>query len=673
MTDAEASRLAAAWDALPHGLFELDLATGALHANSSFFTMLGYSPAELSPTVETLTRLVHPEDQRSFLELLKEYADNRESQELELRLQAKNGQWRWVLSRTWVVARDPAGAAQRIAGTHLDITEQKETAEALRESEATFRGLFEALPDGVALCEMVYAEDGSPSDYRILAMNPAYVRCLGIGRNAPGRKASEVYGTAPPPHLDIYDRVARTEQSEDYPLPDEAARAHLRMAVFGLGSGRFATIVHELTDGQAEGAAFRDRCRQQEALLTAAPELTAERHFPSLLNLIARRAAELVGGGTGTIFLWDPASQLLRTRAWYGPGSWRADGIFRIGEGVAGAVAQHRTGLLLNDVRSSPHAHPFYLKQTSATAVIAEPLLSGNQLLGVLACDNEGTGQSFTPMDQQGLALLAAQAAAAIETAHHFATQAQAQQSVARRESLRALGDMADGIAHDLNNRLSVVLGALELLKLRGAGPEALGQLESAVAGAVQVVQRFQRFAGQRSPAPLLPLDLRTAVREAIDVERGRWERERVDAGAGLRVQLALDDLPPVLGHPPDIREVLANLIANAAEAMPHGGVLTLTGAADAETVTLQITDTGVGMTDQVRERALEPVFTTKGGRGSGLGLSVVYGILQRHRGHIEIASALGRGTAVSIGLQRAPQPNQDPKSRPAVTRANEQ
>jgi hypothetical protein len=123
-----------------------------------------------------------------------------------------------------------------------------------------------------------------------------------------------------------------------------------------------------------------------------------------------------------------------------------------------------------------------------------------------------------------------------------------------------------------------------------------------------------------------------------------------------------MPDLPPILGDPPALREALANLILNAVDAMPSGGTLRFEGrealpadgAWDGAGVELTVTDTGVGMSEEVRQRLFEPFFTTKGVRGTGLGLSVVYGILERHRGRITVHSAPGGGTTFTLWLPRA-------------------
>jgi CheY-like chemotaxis protein len=122
-----------------------------------------------------------------------------------------------------------------------------------------------------------------------------------------------------------------------------------------------------------------------------------------------------------------------------------------------------------------------------------------------------------------------------------------------------------------------------------------------------------------------------------------------------IEIRTALAALPPILGQPTEIREALTNLILNAVDAMPDGGVLTFTGQPAREGVTLTVTDSGLGMPEEIRRRIFEPFFTTKGVLGTGLGLSLVYGILERHGGHIAVTSAPGQGTTFHLRFRAAP------------------
>ena len=295
---------------------------------------------------------------------------------------------------------------------------------------------------------------------------------------------------------------------------------------------------------------------------------------------------------------------------------------------------------------------------------MSEPLLYRDWLVGVITISREDSRCPFTAEDQRLLRLFVTQAAIAIENARLFAELnesyaqvQQAQEELVRSEKLRGLGQMAAGIAHDLNNMLAAILGQVELLKLRGAPPEVrdgLATLETAASDGAQVVHRLQDFARQRAASPLAPMDLAPAVHEALEITRPRWQDELQQRGKTIAIHAALGDLPLILGHAPEIREVLTNLIFNAVDAMPDGGRLTLAGAATLSGVTLTLTDTGVGMAEDVRQKIFEPFFTTKGVRGTGLGLAVVYSILERHGGRVAVASAPGQGTTVTLTFQAA-------------------
>jgi signal transduction histidine kinase len=276
------------------------------------------------------------------------------------------------------------------------------------------------------------------------------------------------------------------------------------------------------------------------------------------------------------------------------------------------------------------------------------------------------------------LTSFADQAAIAIEKAQLFQQLQQsyaglqkAQAELIRAEKLRALGQMSAGMAHDLNNILAAILGQVELLRLRARDSDVqdrLRILETAATDAAQIVRRLQDFARQRGRSPLAPIGLAEVVRESLEITRPRWKDELERHGHVIDVQVALPTLPRILGYAPELREVLTNIILNAVDAMPAGGTLSFSAqtasAADsgpeisdggaAELVELLVTDTGVGMSDEVRQRVFDPFFTTKSGRGMGLGLSVVYGIMERHGGHIALRSAPRQGTTVSLRFRRA-------------------
>jgi signal transduction histidine kinase/ActR/RegA family two-component response regulator len=241
------------------------------------------------------------------------------------------------------------------------------------------------------------------------------------------------------------------------------------------------------------------------------------------------------------------------------------------------------------------------------------------------------------------------------------------QQTVVQQERLRALGQMASGVAHDINNALCPIVAYAELLlKTLSDLPETerrqLQSIHRSGEDIAHIVQRLREFYRRRSDAEeLTPANVNDVVEQVVGLTRPRWRDLPQREGITIQIQTDLQpDLPRLPSDPSDLREALINLIFNAVDAMPQGGVITLTtrlencpATADRKAgrrVLIEVRDNGTGMDDKTRQRCLEPFFSTKAKRGgTGLGLAMVYGMMQRHKGDIEIESALGQGTRMRL------------------------
>ena len=234
-----------------------------------------------------------------------------------------------------------------------------------------------------------------------------------------------------------------------------------------------------------------------------------------------------------------------------------------------------------------------------------------------------------------------------------------AQQQVIRQERLRAFGQMASGVAHDFNNALTVIQGITELLKCYpdylNDGEKLdryLGMIDTAARDAGDVVRRLRKFYRGREENEVRQLVcLNSLVEEAISLTEPRWRGQAQASGATIRVSTELDELPRIAANESELREVLTNLIFNAVDAMPQGGTITVRTDAEGDMVSLAVSDTGTGMTDEVREHCFDPFFTTKGPTGTGLGLASVYGIIQRHGGTMDVDGEEGVGTSFTLRL----------------------
>jgi two-component system cell cycle sensor histidine kinase/response regulator CckA len=255
----------------------------------------------------------------------------------------------------------------------------------------------------------------------------------------------------------------------------------------------------------------------------------------------------------------------------------------------------------------------------------------------------------------------------------------QLQAQLLQSQKLEGIGRLAGGVAHDFNNLLTVILGYCELLRTRQRGGSELEEINNAARRASQLTRQLLAFS-RRQVLQVETLDLNGLIRGL-----NRMLRRIIGEDVVLQTDLA-DDFLWVVADVGQMEQVLLNLVVNARDAMPSGGTLRIATSITQHTaphesampltsVELMVSDTGVGMTEDVRSRIFEPFFTTKGDSGSGLGLATVYGIVTQTGGHIACDSAVGKGAAFRVWLPLAPAPTPalDGRSDPAAPRAASQ
>jgi len=280
---------------------------------------------------------------------------------------------------------------------------------------------------------------------------------------------------------------------------------------------------------------------------------------------------------------------------------------------------------------------------------VATPMVERGQLTGVVVSFNDVTERHRAEAELQR-----SHRELEVTLAQLKATQRQ----VLQQERLRAMGEMASGIAHDFNNTLSPILGFAELLVQRPDVPPATTQryaqlINTAALDAASVIRRLRDLYRERGESsPDIAVDLRRCLEEAAALTQPRWKSEALGRGVSIRVVITdAVDVPVILGDAAGIREMLTNLIFNAVDAMPQGGTIAMRVRQDGDEVLLTISDTGVGMSEEVRRRCLEPFFSTKDQQGTGLGLALVNTTVQRHGGTVAVESEPGQGTTFSIRL----------------------
>ncbi|HYJ85333.1 MAG TPA: PAS domain S-box protein [Pyrinomonadaceae bacterium] len=241
--------------------------------------------------------------------------------------------------------------------------------------------------------------------------------------------------------------------------------------------------------------------------------------------------------------------------------------------------------------------------------------------------------------------------------ARDITEQKEERERAARADKLRALGQLASGVAHDFNNSLAAILGRAQLLRRQTQDEAQLRNLEiiqTAAEDAAATVRRIQTFARKSAAKEFEILDVSALLNDAIEITRTRWQNEARLRGLDYEVFLNAASGQHTFGSASELREVFVNLIVNAVDAMPTGGKLSIGSESDAGRLRLRFTDTGTGMPEEVRQRIFDPFFSTKGAHGTGLGLSVSYSIIERHEGSISVVSEVGGGTTFAIELPAA-------------------
>jgi len=406
------------------------------------------------------------------------------------------------------------------------------------------------------------------------------------------------------------------------------------------------------------------RRREAEELARLARMLTESLDAADVGQRIVESSLLLLGGNFSVLRLLQPDGSLkLIASKGDAAALSRLLPVIPAGAGVVGrALAEGRPVWSADvfgdpDVRLPDEVRP-RLSELGHLSYLAVPLRVKREIVAVIGIA-DAKARAFSEAEVALLQTFADQAAIALENSRLYgdlraALRAveESQQRVVQGERLRALGEMAGGVAHDFNNVLAIIVGRAEVLLNETEDAELQRQLNVIIKvalDAAQTVKRIQEFTRMRRARPFQQVQLHHIVEEVVEVTRSRWKDEAQSKGVKYDLVVETRPTPPVAGDPSELREALINIVLNALDAMPEGGRLTLRAGVEGDRVTVTVSDAGVGMSEEVRQRIFDPFFTTKGERGTGLGLSVVYGIITRHSGEIDVQSQVGHGTTFTL------------------------
>ena len=416
----------------------------------------GYAPEEMiGKPISVLVPPDHPDEVIQILEEVKrgERVDHFET------VRMRKDDTRIDVSITVSPIKDATGEITGASTIARDITERKRAPEVLREREQGYlqavrrseerylealRHSEERYRDLVEHSEaLIFTHD---SDGTLLTVNRATVRHLGYERadDLLGHKLSDFLASDVLSLFDAYlDTVVKEGQAYGFMKVltrsgDERILEYRNsLRTEGLEKPIVRGIANDVTERMQAERALERRTKRMHALRALTQEITRELDLKTLLGLITRKAAMLLGAASGAVYLWDETAHVLSSQAVYSLGEWTRGKPLRLGEEIAGTVAQRREGMIVNDYQSSPHASSFFLERAGFTAVVAEPLLYHDRLVGVLTVNNEGTWQRFSEEDRDLLGILAVDAAIAIENARLYSALADSKR---RLEELYELG-----------------------------------------------------------------------------------------------------------------------------------------------------------------------------------------------------------------------------------------
>jgi len=620
---------------------------------------------------------LHPADFDRVLDTYHAAFDARRQYEMEYRLQREDGAWRWLLERA-TPNLGPGGIFEGFIGTCVDITEHRETVEALRENRARFKTLTESLPQMIwtctrdGFCDYLsrqwldytgrsesqqlgngWVEQVHPEDR--IKVEAEWARAVNSGDH---------YDTTF--RIRRFDGVYRWFKTRAVPLRDPAGRI---LKWFGSNT--------DIEEAVSASAKLRVQLERMQLLDHTTHAIGAHQEPVKVFEVVLRSLEENLGVDFCCVALSHPEPAHISISQ-IGDKSARLAAQIGLDRQASVEVDAEDLKRCLRgelvyepDVEAAPKSQLCrHMTRGGLRALVAAPLTVEDEVFGLLLVAKR-KAEAFSSDDCEFLRQLSSHVALAAHQArlydalqNAYQDLRQTQQTVMQQERLRALGQIASGIAHDINNALSPAALYTQSLLMHEPGltdrsRDHLAVIQRAIEDVAQTVQRMRAFYLPRGlERTLSPVDLHPLLTQVIDLTRARWQNMPQERGIVVKVvtEFAADP-SSILGAESEMRDALTNLVLNAVDALPEGGTVRLRTRYEPRDrqVIVEVIDDGVGMDEVTRTRCLEPFYTTKGERGTGLGLAGVFGMLQRHGGELEIDSSPGKGTTMRLIFPAAP------------------
>jgi PAS domain S-box-containing protein len=573
--------------------------------------------------------------------------------------------------------RDRNGQVCGVFGISTDVTDSKRAEQALHESEERTRSIIDGALDAVVTMD--------PQGV-ITGWNPQAEITFGWPRaEAIGRPLEQTI--IPPQHRDAHRRglqrylatgaaAVLNKRLELTAVRRDGREFPVELTITPIGTAErrgFSGFVRDISERKLAQSRLQTQLARLNLLDQVTVAIGERQDLPSIYQVTLQSLEERLPADFSCVFNLDADAETLAV-SHIGSRSSMLAAELGLGERTRMAVESNGLtrcahGHLMYEPDTAALASEFFqrLAQGGLHAVVMAPLYSDSNVFAVLLVARR-LAHGFSSAECEFLRQLSAHVALAAQQAQLYGALEQAyndllqtQQAVMQQERLRALGQMASGIAHDINNALTPATLYTETLletepHLSAQGRESLTTIQRSIDDIAHTVSRMKEFYRHRNPdSAQLPIQLNPLVRQVVDLTRARWSDMPQQRGIVIEMRIELaPDLPSVMGVESEIREALVNLVFNAVDAMPAGGTMTVrTRMLDAPSLQacIEVTDTGVGMDEATRRRCMEPFFTTKGERGTGLGLPMVYGVVQRHGADLNIESGVGQGTTVTLSF----------------------